>query len=310
MREYHKTNETVTPKIPPSRFWRNILLIGGLVGLTVLIWLASYIATLAAQATEQAMIPPRLSLNQTPHDVGIAEYVDVSFVTSDGVTLRGWYIPPAPNNSAVIILAHGYAQNRLMLLPEAQFLTQNGYGVLLFDFRGHGESGSALVTFGDHERSDLEAAIDFAVAQPNVSKLGAIGFSMGAATLAQVAVRDRRLSAVIIESAYPTLEDEIRYRSRAFGVLSQWPALWEIYRAGVNVADIRPSDNLCAVNPRSLLLIYGELDDYLPPGTVQTMRNAICTPEEMWVVRGADHQNFMDVAPEAYKERLLNFFGR
>ncbi len=300
----------MTRKIPPSRFWRNILLISGLAGLTVVIVLASYIVVLAAQAAEKSMTPPRVPVNLTPHDVGITDYIDISFMTSDGVTLKGWYISPSSDNGTVIILAHGYAHNRLMLLPEAQLLSKNGYGVLLFDFRGHGESGSAPVTFGDHERSDLEAAIDFAIAQPNISEVGAIGFSMGAATLAQVAVQDNRLSAVIIESAYPTLEDEIAYRSRAFGILSQWPAFWVMYQAGVNVSGVRPSDNLCAINPRSLLMIYGELDTAIPPGTVQTMRNAICAPEELWVVNGAGHQNFMEVAPKAYTDRLLSFFGK
>ena len=289
------------------RFWRNIAIAVGLTLLVEALTVATYIASTAARLATDALSPPRTPLDQTLPDVGITEYQDVTFTASDGITLRGWYIPPA--NSAAIILAHGYAGNRLMLLPEAQILAEQGYGVLLFDFRGHGESQDALVTIGDHERRDLSAAIDFVSAQPDIEKIGAIGFSMGAATLAQIAARDNRLDAVVIEAAFPTLVEEIHYRSRYFGPLSQIPSLRAVRRSGVDVDGVRPIDDLCAISPRPVLLIYGELDADVPPGTAQAMSDAACEPAELWIIGGAAHQNYTEVAPEEYAARLLNFFG-
>jgi dipeptidyl aminopeptidase/acylaminoacyl peptidase len=250
-----------------------------------------------------------MPLERIPDDVGIASYQDVAFAADDGIVLRGWYMPPAPQNRTVIILAHGYAHNRLMLLPEANVLIEHGYGALLFDFRGHGESDAAPVTIGDHERRDLRAAIDYVAAQPGVSRIGALGFSMGAATLAQVAAGDDRLGAVVLEAAFPTLREEVRYRSRVFGVLSQAPALRAMRRAGVDVDGVRPIDGLCGIAPRPLLLIYGEQDTFVPPGTAQEMYDAACDPVDLWVVAGAGHQNYGEVVPDAYAARLLRFFG-
>jgi dipeptidyl aminopeptidase/acylaminoacyl peptidase len=289
-------------------YWRNIAFAVGVALLLGLIAGAVYIFIFTTRAAENALAPPQIPLSQTPESVGITEYENITLTTSDAIRLSGWYIHPEPDNSIVIILAHGYAQNRLQLLPEAKLLIELGYGIFLFDFRGHGESEPAMVTLGDHERRDLEAAIDFVSTQPHVSRIGALGFSMGAAVLAQVAAQDERLSAVVIEAAFPTLVEEIRYRSRIFGPLSQIPSLRVMRKAGVDVDDVRPIDDLCAISPRSLLLIYGDLDVDVPPGTARAMFEAVCGSANLWIVPGAGHQNFTDVALEEYTERLLSFF--
>ncbi len=58
-------------------------------------------------------------------------------VSSDGVTLSGWYI--RLQNSAAVILLHGYNANRMDTLNHAELLAHHGYGVLMYDLRGHGE---------------------------------------------------------------------------------------------------------------------------------------------------------------------------
>ena len=47
----------------------------------------------------------------------------------------------ASNNGAIIIFLHGSPGNRNQLLPVAMALNEHGYGVLLVDMPGHGESG-------------------------------------------------------------------------------------------------------------------------------------------------------------------------
>ena len=132
---------------------------------------------------------------------------------------------------------------------------------------------------------------------------------MGAATLAQVAAGDDRLGAVVLEAAFPALKGEIRFRSRVFGVLSQVPVLRVMRRAGVDVDGVRPIDDLCGIAPRPVLLIYGERDTFVPPGTAQAMYGAACDPVDLWIVAGAGHQNYSEVVPDEYAARLLSFFG-
>lgn len=287
---------------------KRTLLFAGSILLLGVVTVAVYAIVLTSRTAQGVLTPPTLPLDRTPAELGFPDYREVSFAASDGVRLRGWYIPPRPGNEAAVVLAHGYAQNRQQMLPEAAILAARGYGVLLFDFRGHGESDRALVTLGDHERRDLEAAIDFCAARPEISTIGGLGFSMGGATLAQVAAYDERLSAVVIVAAYPTLAQEIRYRARSLGPLSQLPALRAIRKAGVDVRDVRPIDDLCAISPRPLLLIYGQTDADVPPGAAQRMIDAACQPAELWIVAEAGHQSLAEVVPEQYDTRLIGFF--
>jgi pimeloyl-ACP methyl ester carboxylesterase len=291
-------------------YWRNVALALGLALLAGGGAIVVFIAVTTAHLTATAFDPPVISLDRTPRDVGITDYRDVAFTSEDGVTLRGWYIPSS--NGAAVILAHGFGGNRLDLLPEAALLAGHGYGVLLFDFRGHGESDKAQITVGFHEQCDLIAAIDLVSTQPDVDpqRIGAIGFSMGGAALAQVAAQDQRLRAVVIESTFDSLDHVIQDKAGVLGPLSEIPARWAVRRKGIDIGAVRPADDVCQISPRPVLLIYGDRDRTIPPGAQRAMFAARCGSVEAWLVPGAGHQNFMEVAPDTYSVRLLDFFAR
>jgi predicted alpha/beta-fold hydrolase len=72
----------------------------------------------------------------------------ILFHTTDGTLLSGdfWAQPhPAPT----IIICHGYRINSTVLRPVAALEYKYGYNVLLFDFRGHGESESIATSGGN-----------------------------------------------------------------------------------------------------------------------------------------------------------------
>ena len=79
---------------------------------------------------------------------------------------------------------------------------------------------------------------------------------------------------------------------------------------GIDIDGVRPIDDLCAIGPRPLLLIYGDRDADVPPGTPQAMFDAVCEGADLWIVDGAGHQNITEVAPDAYADRLLSFFEK
>jgi uncharacterized protein len=66
--------------------------------------------------------------------LGGADYENVKFETGDGLELEGWYIPS--KNGAAVIAFPGRSGPR----KPARFLARHGYGVLLFDRRGEGDS--------------------------------------------------------------------------------------------------------------------------------------------------------------------------
>ena len=70
----------------------------------------------------------------SPSDSGL-DYTDVALETSDGLTLRGWYIPS--ENGAAVVVVHGFGSNRIWALPHGIMLARHGYGVMLVDLRAH-----------------------------------------------------------------------------------------------------------------------------------------------------------------------------
>ncbi len=253
--------------------------------------------------------PPRVTAERPAATGELSGMEDVSFTTSDGLTLRGWYVPS--RNRAAVVLVHGFAGNRAQLLFEARTLARAGHGVLLFDLRAHGESGGDRVTWGDGERRDVTAALDFVSARPDVDpeRLGLFGFSMGGTTSLLVANADARVKAVAAAGAYPALEADVYSGYGRWGALSAEPVLWTLRRAGVDVDAVRPIDGMCQLQGRPLLLVNGDEDPDAPARLQASLFRAACEPKALWVVEGAGHGEYSKVAPEEYERRLLQHFG-
>jgi pimeloyl-ACP methyl ester carboxylesterase len=128
---------------------------------------------------------------------------DVAFESGDDVC-RGWFMLPEGTDASVscIVMAHGFGLTRRCKLHEfAVAFTKAGYAVLLFDYRGFGDSGGQprqVVSFG-RQREDWQAAIDFARSKPEVnpSRVATWGFSLGAGHALSVAADDGAVAAVV-----------------------------------------------------------------------------------------------------------------
>ena len=126
-----------------------------------------------------------------------ATYEDVSFRTSDGLELEGWYIP-SRNGAAVIAFPGRKGPQR-----PARMLARHGYGVLLFDRRGEGESEGDPNTFGWRGERDLDAAVAFLEQRADVDpgRIGGIGLSVGGEMMLEAAAESDGLKAVVSEGA-------------------------------------------------------------------------------------------------------------
>ena len=231
----------------------------------------------------------------------------VSFRTGDGLLIRGSWV--ASRNGRTVVLTHGINGSRAQVWREALMLVRGGFGVLAFDFRGHGESeGEGLSTFGEREQGDLAAALDF-LSGRGVGQVGALGFSMGGMVVANVAAADRRIGAVVLEGVSPSVEYEARFNARRRGSFSQVPAVLAHRFHGIHLERNRPVDRVCSLAPRPLLLIYGERETQPGWAPDAQLFAAACGPKELWIVPGAAHGEYAAVAAGELDRRLNAFFG-
>ncbi len=158
-----------------------------------LVLVGTYLALWTIGQAVAAAYPPRPELDgRTPADVGLP-FRDVAFPSSDGVRLEGWYVPS--RNGAAVALLHGAGSTRSAVLDQAAVLAGHGYGVLLYDARGHGGSAGRGMDFGWYGERDAAGAVDLLADQPGISpgSIGLVGLSMGGEqAIGAAGVDDRR----------------------------------------------------------------------------------------------------------------------
>jgi hypothetical protein len=130
-----------------------------------------------------------------------ADYRPVTFAAADGVKLAGWY--RASRNHASVLVVHGGGSDRKDSVAHARMLARHGYGVLVYDARGSGESEGNQNSYGWGWQKDVAAALDFLSRQDDVDpgRIGALGISTGADVLLRVAPDREDLSAVVTDGA-------------------------------------------------------------------------------------------------------------
>jgi dipeptidyl aminopeptidase/acylaminoacyl peptidase len=253
--------------------------------------------------------PARGPIAHPPASPELAALRDVSFTSADGTVIRGWYVPS--KNRAAVVFIHGSPGNRSELLAEGRALARGGFGVLLFDMPGHGDSGGRVAWSGA-DRAALVAATDYVAAQPDVDpgRIGAYGFSMGSSITAQVAARDPRLRAVVLAGAFTTEEQQLRYEFRKWGPITQLPALWAARREGLAIDELRTATVIEQIAPRPLLLVAGDRDDAVPVAMTRELFDAARGPKELFVVHGATHGGYVGAMGDAYTDKIRGFFSQ
>lgn len=134
----------------------------------------------------------------------------LTFETRDGKLLCGDFWAQ-PHSAPTVIICHGYRVPSVHLRPVAALEYQCGYNVLLFDFRGHGESDSVVTSGGSIEVRDFEAALTAAKMQPETlpNKIIIHGFSMGA-SIALLSSPCPEIAAIIADSPYARSDEILR----------------------------------------------------------------------------------------------------
>ncbi len=252
--------------------------------------------------------PPTL-ISRDPARARIAGLAEISFAAAGDPAVAAWYAPPGPQRAAVV-LVHGVYADRSSLLFETRRLAQAGFAVLALDVPGQGASGGTT-QWGVPERRAISAAVDWLTQCGDVDprRIGAFGMSMGAYVLAQAAVLDSRIAAVVLAASPHDVVEFNWLATRRWGWLSQYPTYWAL-RAGGTPIDDRPKDIIGRLAPRPLLLVQGGRDPIVLEWMARELYDAAREPKELRIFEGAHHADFAAVAPDDYGACLVNFFER
>jgi dipeptidyl aminopeptidase/acylaminoacyl peptidase len=271
-----------------------------------------------ASWTTPSWVPP--DFDAAPYFV--AGYQDVRFPSRDAsIELHAWWVPASDGiDVPTVIVVHGLGsciRDRDVLLP-AGMLSRLGYGVLMLDLRDHGGSSQedGRMAGGTDEYLDVMAAVDWLVAQGvEPDRIGALGTSMGAATVIVAGGQDERISAVWADTSYADLETRIAEELDARGLPRLFaPAATLVARvvSGDDYASHTMLGEVANMGDRHVFITHGALDKTTFVAHAHALieaAQAAGVPVDSWIVEDAGHVQAMFLHPAEYQLRLGAFFG-
>jgi len=221
-------------------------------------------------------LPKRVPSSRSPSDYDL-ECETIHF-PSQGIQLNGWFIPPlqAKVPAPVVALMHGWSHNAGRMLDIAKWIHQDGFAVLLYDGRGHGDSSSDGPSYVLKFSQDIIAAVEYLEKRSDVDsrRIGVIGHSIGGAGAILSAAMDKRIAAVVSISAFSDPNVLTRDTLRRVHV-PIWPFLpiiqW-IFRRWIRmpINSISPRLRIGEISV-PILLAHGASDRFVDPANMDIL---------------------------------------
>jgi len=277
---------------------------------TAAVLTAAVVAWIAAPSIMATNVPT-IEIGATPASRGLA-YESPTLTTLDGIRLAAWYLPG--ENRAAVVLLHGAGSTRSNVLDEATVLAAHGFGVLLVDARGHGDSGGRAMDFGWYGDRDIEAATRFLAGRADVDRgrIAVMGMSMGAEEALGASGTNSLIKAVVAEGATARSAADKAWLSDVYG----WRGVVQeqIERVQGFVTDALTSASAPISNRRAVELSATTRYLIIAAGTVEDEIHAAehvaaAAPDrvETWTVPGSGHTAGLRTAPQEWERRVITF---
>ena len=239
---------------------------------------------------DRLIFQPSPGVDLRPEALGI-EAEEVFLEAEDGVRLHAFFLP-APGASRALLFLHGNAGNASHRLPNAAALARLGTHVLLLDYRGYGLSEGTPSEAGVY--ADARAGLAYLLSERGFAENRTVVFgrSLGGAVAVDVA-RDRDLAGVILESTFTSAADVVRTTiARPIA-----PLIGHILASDAKISRVRAP----------LLFFHGDRDEIVDYRLGRSLFDAAPEPKAFETIRGAGHNDTVEVGGRAYFERIRRF---
>lgn len=224
-----------------------------------------------------------------PEDVH-PDIEEVVYLTEDGLTLTAWWLAAEPERGTVMVLP-GNAGNRAHRVPLAMALWEEGYSVLLVDYRGYG--GNPGSPSEDGLAFDALAAHSHIVSDLDPGRLVIFGESLGAGVALGLAA-ERAPAALVLRSPFTSLADVGR-------------TLYPFLPVSLLLRDRFPNLETVVTVDIPLLVVAGGADSIIPPQQSIDLYQAAPGPKRLMMIEEADHNDFALLAGEEMVSEIISF---
>jgi fermentation-respiration switch protein FrsA (DUF1100 family) len=257
--------------------------------------LISLVLALILSGCSQLLFYPERGLPLTPDKAHLA-YRDVTLTAADGTQLRGWFLP-AKEGVAVkgtVLHLHGNGGNMAWHLGGTWWLPEQGYQVLLLDYRGYGLSQGEPSLPAIYQ--DIDAAFAWLNTAPEVQgkPLVVLGQSIGGALavhyLAEHPQQRARVKALVLDGVPASYREVARYT-----LGTSW-LTWPFKRPlSWVIPDTDSAINGIPHLAGTPMLLFQSMDDtQVPLYNGISLYHAAPPPRVLQLTRGAHVQTFGD----------------
>jgi fermentation-respiration switch protein FrsA (DUF1100 family) len=215
--------------------------------------------------------------------VDVPSLKEIQLITSDGIRLLAWYVPP-PAQKPVVLYFHGNAgtiENRSHWLLE---FANAGLGVLMPEYRGYGGNRGQPTEAGLY--ADAAAAMDFLAREGiTADRIVVYGESLGTGLATQLASQ-HQVAALVLEAPYTSI---MAAAAAHYWFLPVSLFLHDRFDSLSRIAQVRSP----------ILIMHGDRDRIVPPALGRELFAAAPEPKEFWSVPEGAHENLYGFgAPE------------
>jgi len=232
---------------------------------------------------------------------------EVTLQTADNVRIEGWYIKG--DSAKAVVLTNGIRGNRRGLIERAKLYAEVGFGVLLIDLRGTGESEAQPISYGWHERHDIHAAMDF-LRKKDYRNIGAHGLSLGAAATVYGLQEKPDYAFVILESCYGSVRDalnnrlEMKHIPRFSTMFMRKFSEWHL---GVTMQELRPTEHIKSAQ-MPVLILAGDSEQRVKKTETETLYTNCGSPDKsLHYIKGAKHVDLLNHSSKTYRKIISEF---
>jgi len=205
--------------------------------------------------------------------------------------------------------AHDLRQGLSLVAP----FQQAGFQVLLFSYRGSGDSEGNRLTFsyGARESVDIDATVRYLSETRGIQRIGAIGHSAGAVSIILSAARNQKINAIVAAAPYTTLEDIWQDNRPAVFPKVLYLQLQRLFqlRKGFSEKQVRPIDVIERISPRPILLIYGLADQRIPKLQASRLFKAAGLPKQIIWLPDISHAEVRSPGLDNLAPQMIRFFN-
>ena len=258
----------------------------------------AFISFLVWKFQTRLIFMPTRRVRRTPASIGVeGSEVEIPFKSLGGraETLHGFWLPAT--GLRVILYLHGNGDNIGVNLPHAVLLRSLGISVLLFDYRGYGQS-SGPFPCESRVSEDAEAAWQFLVNDRHYApqQIVIYGHSLGGAVAIELASRHPQAGALIVESSFTNIADMARYT----GFFALFPLRLLLSNRFDSIAKI-------GALRMPKLFVHGTGDWTVPCRMTHELFKAAAEPKALVIIEGGGHLNNSTVGGDVYLDAIREF---